>query len=293
MNLFRKRPTIPVIRLSGVIAAGSMRSGISIGSAAPLIEKAFKAMGKEKTVAVVINSPGGSPVQSNLVMRRIRALADEKDAKVLVFVEDVAASGGYFIAIAGDEIFADPSSVVGSIGVISAQFGLQEAIAKLGIERRVYTAGESKSMLDPFKEAQSDDIARLRDILEEIHTVFIDTVKERRGDKLIGADSELFEGQVWVGRHAVTAGLIDGLSDVRTELRRRFGKKVRMQVIGRRQSLFSRQQPGVAMPWDAASVGTDGLGAAAARFAPALLDALEDHTQYQRFGVGYAERSGG
>ncbi|MEL6747361.1 MAG: S49 family peptidase [Pseudomonadota bacterium] len=292
MNLFRKRPTIPVIRLSGVIAAGSMRSGISIGSAAPLIEKAFKAMGKEKTVAVVINSPGGSPVQSNLVMRRIRALADEKDAKVLVFVEDVAASGGYFIAIAGDEIFADPSSVVGSIGVISAQFGLQEAIAKLGIERRVYTAGESKSMLDPFKEAQSDDIARLRDILEEIHTVFIDTVKERRGDKLIGADSELFEGQVWVGRHAVTAGLIDGLSDVRTELRRRFGKKVRMQVIGRRQSLFSRQQPGVAMPWDAASVGTDGLGAAAARLAPALLDALEDRAQYQRFGVGYAERSG-
>jgi len=292
MNLFRKRPTIPVIRLSGVIAAGSMRSGISIGSAAPLIEKAFKAMGKEKTVAVVINSPGGSPVQSNLVMRRIRALADEKDAKVLVFVEDVAASGGYFIAIAGDEIFADPSSVVGSIGVISAQFGLQEAIAKLGIERRVYTAGDSKSMLDPFKEAQSDDIARLRDILEEIHTVFIDTVKERRGDKLIGADSELFEGQVWVGRHAVTAGLIDGLSDVRTELRRRFGKKVRMQVIGRRQSLFSRQQPGVAMPWDAASLGTDGLGAAAARLAPALLDALEDRAQYQRFGVGYAERPG-
>lgn len=210
--------------------ASPMRPGLSIGAAAGAIEKAFS-LSKLPTVAIVINSPGGSPVQSHLLFKRIRQLAAEKEKKVYVFCEDVAASGGYFLAVAGDEIYADPSSIVGSIGVISASFGLEKAIAKLGIERRVYTAGVNKGSLDPFLPEKPDDIERLKSIQRDVHAVFIDVVKQRRGVRLKASDDELFTGAFWSGPKAVELGLIDGIADLRTRMRELHGDKVRLRVI--------------------------------------------------------------
>jgi signal peptide peptidase SppA len=230
-RLRAEAPVVAVVRLTGAIGtAMPLRSGLSIASVAPMLERAF-AMRGARAVALVVNSPGGSPAQSHLIFRRIRSLADEKTLPVLVFVEDAAASGGYMIACAGDEIFADPSSIVGSIGVVSASFGLDRFIERFGIERRVHTAGTNKAMLDPFRPENPDDIRRLEDLQRHIHAVFIDLVRERRSARLRSDDPDLFSGAFWVGQEALERGLVDGIGDLRTVLRERFGDKVRMRLV--------------------------------------------------------------
>lgn len=230
-------PVVAVIRLQGVIASGA-RGGLSDQSLAPVIEKAF-AKGKPAAVALQINSPGGSPVQSSLIGARIRRLSEEKDVPVIAFVEDVAASGGYWLASAADEIFADESSIVGSIGVISASFGLHDLIGRYGVERRVYTAGKSKSMLDPFRPEKPEDVARLKGILEDLHTNFIAQIQARRGDKL-DTEADLFTGEVWLARKAETLGLIDGIGHLKPMMKDRFGDKVKFRPYGMRKPLLSR-----------------------------------------------------
>lgn len=235
-----RRPTVAVVRLTGVIgAAMPLRPGLSLATLAAPLERAF-AMKRAVAVALVINSPGGSAVQSHLIFRRIRALADEKKRPVFVFCEDVAASGGYMIACAGDEIFADPSSIVGSIGVISAGFGLDRLIDRLGIERRVHTVGARKAMLDPFRPENAADVERLKAIQARVHEAFVALVKGRRGDKLRGPSDGLFSGDVWSGAEALELGLIDGLGDVRSLMRERFGDQVRLRVVGARSSILQR-----------------------------------------------------
>ena len=228
---FKSRPTVPVIRFAGPIGmATPLRPGLSISLLAGPLERAFS-MSKLPAVAIVINSPGGSAVQSNLILRRIRQLAEENEKTVYVFCEDVAASGGYYLAVGGDEIYADPSSIVGSIGVIAATFGFDKAIAKLGVDRRVYTAGENKSILDAFKPEDLGDVQRLKAVQRDIHDAFIGVVKERRGDKLAGDEHELFSGAFWSAPKAMEFGLIDGISDVRTKMRELFGEKVRLRNV--------------------------------------------------------------
>src|SRR6201997_3815506 len=217
---------VPVVRLSGVIGAVTpLRPGMTLAGVAKMLERAF-ATRNAKAVALVINSPGGSPVQSRQIYLRIRQLAAEKKLPVLVFVEDVAASGGYMIACAGDEIFCDPSSILGSIGVVGGSFGMTELIKKVGVERRLYTAGSHKAMLDPFLPENPDDVARLKSIQREIHAIFIDLVKKSRGTRLKGADDVLFTGEYWAGETAVSLGLADGIGDLRSTLRARYGEKV-------------------------------------------------------------------
>lgn len=228
---FSSRPTVPLLRFSGPIGmATPLRPGLTMASAAGAIEKAFS-FSDTPSVAIAINSPGGSPVQSHLIFRRIRQLASEKNKRVYVFCEDVAASGGYFLALAGDEIYADPSSIIGSIGVISAGFGFDKAIEKLGIQRRVYTSGLAKGTLDPFQPEKPDDIARLKALQAEVHDVFIGIVKDRRRNKLTAEDAELFSGAFWSGPKSQQLGLIDGLSDARTKMREMHGDRVRLRVI--------------------------------------------------------------
>jgi signal peptide peptidase SppA len=228
---FRRAPTVPVLRLSGVIGMASpLRPGLSIAALAGPIERAFE-ISKTPAVAVVINSPGGSPAQSSLIFKRIRQLAEEKRKKVHVFCEDVAASGGYYLAMAGDEIYADPSSIVGSIGVISAGFGFEKAINKLGIERRVYTSGTNKGSLDPFRPENPEDIERLKALQRDVHDVFIGVVKERRAGRLRGPDSELFSGAFWSAKTALELGLIDGIADVRARMREVYGEKVKLRLV--------------------------------------------------------------
>jgi signal peptide peptidase SppA len=228
---FKKKPVVPVLRLSGVIGMMTpLRSGLSISGLAGPIEKAFE-MSKTPAVAVIVNSPGGSPVQSNLILKRIRQRASEEKKKVYVFCEDVAASGGYYVALSGDEIYADPSSIIGSIGVISSGFGFDKAIDKLGIQRRVYTAGLNKGSLDSFLPENPDDVARLKSLQADVHDVFIGVVKERRAGKLKGHDAELFSGAFWSGPRALDLGLIDGISDVRSKMREVFGDKVELKAV--------------------------------------------------------------
>jgi signal peptide peptidase SppA len=210
--------------------ATPLRPGLSLAAIAAPLERAFS-LSRLPTVVVAINSPGGSPVQSSLIFKRVRQLADEKKKKVLVFCEDVAASGGYYLAIAGDEIYADPSSIVGSIGVISASFGLDKAIDRLGIERRVYTAGRHKGSLDPFLPENSDDIERLKSLQRDVHDVFIGVVKDRRGARLRAPDAELFSGAFWSASKAHELGLIDGIADMRTKLRELHGPKVVLKPV--------------------------------------------------------------
>jgi signal peptide peptidase SppA len=224
-------PVVPVVRLSGAIgAAVPFRQGLAMSSVAPLLERAFSVPGA-KAVALVINSPGGSAAQSHLIFKRVRALSEEKKLPVIAFVEDAAASGGYMIACAADEIYADPASIVGSIGVVSASFGFQELIARIGVERRVHTAGENKAMLDPFKPENPEDVARLKGLQRKIHEVFVDLVRSRRGEKLNDSYEDLFSGAFWVGAEALDLGLVDGLGDIRTILRQRFGEKVQFRMI--------------------------------------------------------------
>src|SRR6202012_2429176 len=244
----RGRAVVPVVRLSGVIGAVTpLRPGMSLAGVARMLERAFSVK-NAKAVALVINSPGGSPVQSRQIYLRIRQLAEEKKLPVLVFVEDVAASGGYMIACAGDEIFCDPSSILGSIGVVGGSFGFQELIKKIGVERRLYTAGEHKAMLDPVKPEKPDDVARVKALQHEIHSIFIALVRKSRGSRLKGSEDVLFTGEYWAGESSVSLGLADGIGDMRSVLRARYGDKVKMPVIapssGMLSGLLGRRAPG-------------------------------------------------
>lgn len=206
------------------------RSGLAMANVASMLDRAFSVPGAT-AVAIVINSPGGSAAQSHLIYKRIRAYAEEKKIPVLAFVEDAAASGGYMIACAADEIYADPASIVGSIGVVSASFGFQDLIARIGVERRVHTAGENKAMLDPFRPENPEDVARLKGLQRKIHEVFVELVRSRRGAKLNDSYEDLFSGAFWVGAEAIDLGLIDGLGDIRSIIRQRFGEDVQFRMI--------------------------------------------------------------
>jgi len=233
-----KDPSVAVISLSGIIAASARGGTLSDGALAPAIERAF-GRGKPAAVALVLNSPGGSPAQSSLIAARIRRLAEEKKIPVHAFVEDVAASGGYWLACAADDIWVDPNSIVGSIGVISAGFGFTDAIARIGVERRLHTAGRDKSLLDPFLPENPADVARLRALQDQIHASFIAHVKARRGDRL-STSEDLFSGQFWAGQRAVDLGLADGLAHVVPKLKALYGDKVRLRRYGPKRGLFQR-----------------------------------------------------
>ena len=278
-RLRRGSAVVPVVRLSGVIGAVTpLRPGMTLAGVAKTFEKAF-ATKYARAVALVINSPGGSPVQSRQIYLRIRQLAQEKNLQVMVFVEDVAASGGYMLACAGDEIYCDPSSILGSIGVVGGSFGMTELIRKIGVERRLYTAGEHKAMLDPFLPEDPDDVARLKSIQREIHAIFIDLVKKSRGTRLKGADDLLFTGEYWAGETAVSLGLADGIGDLRSTLRARFGDKVLTPVIapasGMLSGLFGRRAPGA---------GSLDIADNVASLPDELISALETRAIWSRFG---------
>jgi len=281
MWFFKRRPVVPVVRFSGPIGfATPLRPGLSIAAVASGLERAFS-LSKVPSVAIVVNSPGGSPVQSNLIFKRVRQLAEEKKKKVYVFCEDVAASGGYYLAIAGDEIYADPSSIVGSIGVISASFGFDKAIAKLGVERRVYTSGEAKGLLDSFQPEKPEDVARLKAIQKDVHDVFIGVVKDRRAARLKGLDSELFSGAFWSAAKALELGLIDGVSDVRSKMRELHGEDVQLKVVpfgpgGWLSRLFRLPRLG--------QIGVGELPPALA-LADDLVSAIETRALWSRYGL--------
>ncbi|HMH95207.1 MAG TPA: S49 family peptidase [Bradyrhizobium sp.] len=278
----RLRPgiaVVPVVRLSGVIGAVTpLRPGMSLAGVARTLERAFEVK-NAKAVALMINSPGGSPVQSRQIYVRIRQLAAEKKLPVLVFVEDVAASGGYMIACAGDEIFCDPSSIMGSIGVVGGAFGFQDLIKKIGVERRLYTAGAHKAMLDPFLPENPDDVARVKALQHEIHAIFIALVKQSRGSRLKGADDVLFTGEYWAGETSVSLGLADAIGDLRSTLRARYGDKVLMPVIapatGMLSSLLGRKSAGAG-----ALTSIDGM----AGLPDELISALETRAIWAKFG---------
>jgi signal peptide peptidase SppA len=278
-RLRRGTAVVPVVRLSGTIGAVTpLRPGMTLAGLARTLERAFSVR-NAKAVALLINSPGGSPVQSRQIYLRIRQLATEKKLPVLVFVEDVAASGGYMIACAGDEIFCDPSSILGSIGVVGGSFGLQELIKKVGVERRLYTAGEHKAMLDPFLPEDPEDVARLKAIQREIHAIFISLVKQSRGARLKGAEELLFTGEYWAGETSVAMGLADGIGDLRSTLRARYGEKVLMPLVapasGMLSGLLGRRSAGAGAL--AALEGVTG-------WPEEVLSALESRAIWARFG---------
>jgi signal peptide peptidase SppA len=240
-SFFKKKKIIAHIMLNGVIGnAGKFKQGIDFAGQEKIIEKAFS-LKKAKVVAITINSPGGSPVQSHLIYKFIRAQAKKNKKKVMVFAEDVAASGGYLIACAGDEIYANSSSIIGSIGVIYSSFGFTELIKKIGVERRVHTAGKNKSSLDPFQEEKSEDIERLKNIQLDLHKDFIEVVEESRGSKLIKDSIELFSGEFWAGSKAKELGLIDGLGNANEILKEKFGDDVVIKKFEKSKSWFSKK----------------------------------------------------
>jgi signal peptide peptidase SppA len=240
-KILNSKPNIAVIRLAGVINSNpNARNSISFEVINPLLEKAFD-LPKLSALCLIINSPGGSPVQSELIAKRIRALATEKDVPVFSFIEDVGASGGYWLACAGDEIYASFSSIVGSIGVISGGFGLHEAISKLGIERRIYTSGKNKSILDPFMPEKQADVKIIKQIQEQIHQHFIDYVKSRRRAKLTQDDDILFNGDFWTGKVAQDFGIIDGIDDLYHFIKERFGSEVNLRMIEPKSSWFKNK----------------------------------------------------
>jgi signal peptide peptidase SppA len=268
-------PVVPVVRLTGVIGFSTpLRPGLTLAGIARTLERAF-ATRNAPAVAVSINSPGGSPVQSHLIFRRIRELAKEKGRRVIAFVEDAAASGGYMIACAADEIIADPHSIVGSIGVVGSSFGFDKAMAKLGIDRRLYTSGEHKAMLDPFLPENADDVERLKKLQREIHDDFIGLVKSRRGGKLNGPENDLFSGEYWTGRRALELGLVDGIGELRGVLRERFGDKVVTPLVSAERGWFGRRVPGVGGP----------LGLLQGGLAEDLISALEARAMWARYGL--------
>jgi signal peptide peptidase SppA len=234
----RRRPVVPVVRLSGVIASsGGLRRGLSLETVEPQLKKAFS-FKNAKAVALIINSPGGSPVQSSLIGQRVRDLAGKANVPVIAFCEDVAASGGYWLAASADEIYANPASIIGSIGVVSAGFGFDRAIDRVGIDRRVYTAGDNKMILDPFQPESENDVDRLKSLQREIHQQFIDHIVDRRGAKLTGAHDDLFSGAFWTGQQAVELGLIDGIGECRRLVTDRFGETVDLIAIQPKKRLF-------------------------------------------------------
>jgi len=242
-----------------------------------VLKKAFSHK-EAPAVALVVNSPGGSPVQSNLIYKRIRALAEENDKKVIVAVEDVAASGGYMIALAGDEIIADPSSIVGSIGVVSAGFGFTGLIEKLGIDRRVYTAGKNKMILDPFQPEKKSDIDYLKTIQLEVHETFVDLVKSRRGDVISADEEEVFSGRFWTGETGQSLGLVDRIGDLRSIVKERYGENAKLKVIGAGGG-FLRRQPAGGVSFD---MRADAIGAG---FADRLIAQIEERALWARFGL--------
>ena len=273
-------PIVSVLRLSGIIGqAGAFRQGLTMAGLAGLIERAF-APKKQAAVALVVNSPGGSPVQSALIAKRIRDLATEKKVPVFAFCEDAAASGGYWLACAADEIWADESSILGSIGVVSSGFGAHDFIQRYGIERRLYTAGDKKVILDPFSPEREDGVAHLKAIQTEIHDAFKAMVRERRGARLAGPEEELFSGAFWAGRRALELGLIDGIGDLRTVLRGRFGEKVRLRVVQDDRRWFRRMGFRVEAP-----MGGSALDRLAADLPTAALAAVEERALWSRYGL--------
>jgi signal peptide peptidase SppA len=283
-----------VVRLAGVIGFSTpLRPGLTLAGIARSLDRAF-AVRNAPAVALAINSPGGSPVQSHLIFRRIRELAAENNRRVIAFVEDAAASGGYMIACAADEIIADPHSIVGSIGVVGGSFGFDKAIAKIGIERRLYTSGEHKATLDPFLPENPDDVARLKKLQQEIHDSFIALVKSRRGAKLSGPENDLFSGEYWAGQRALELGLVDAIGDLRAVLRERFGDKVVTSLISAERGWLGRRVPGVGglgrgeLPQIGARLGAWGLGAGglgAGGLAEDLISALEARALWARYGL--------
>lgn len=271
-RLWRRGPVVSVLRFEGVIMPRARRNAISLASHAAAIERAFR-VPHVVAVAIVVNSPGGAPVQSALIYRRIRQLADEKHLPVIAFAEDVAASGGYWLALAGDEIFCEETSLVGSIGVVSGGFGLQGLIERFGIERRLYTAGARKSLLDPFLPVKPEDVERLGVLQQDIHRAFKEHVRGRRAGKIDAADESLFEGEVLTGHMAAERGLIDGIGELRSVMRARYGENVRLRAIpaGRRRRPFWGRLPFTAR--DPAGIAGD------------LADWLEARLMWSRFGL--------
>ena len=274
----RDRPIVPVVRLTGVIGFSTpLRPGLSLAGVARTLDRAF-AIRRAAAVALSINSPGGSPVQSHLIFRRIRELADEHKRPVIAFIEDAGASGGYMIACAGDEVIADPYSIVGSIGVVGGSFGFDKLIAKIGVERRLYTSGEHKAMLDPFLPENPDDVERLKKLQRHIHEDFIALVKSRRGAKLQGPENDLFSGEYWTGKKAMELGLVDAIGDLRGTLRERFGDKVVTPLITAERGFLGRRILGVA--------GSDAMQAAVGLgLAEDLISALEARAIWARYGL--------
>jgi signal peptide peptidase SppA len=271
-------PVVPVVRLAGVIGFSTpLKPGLTLATLARPLERAFN-MRAARAVALLINSPGGSPVQSHLIYRRIRQLAAETARPVIVFAEDVAASGGYMIACAGDEIFCDPSSIVGSIGVVGGSFGFTKLMDKLGVERRLYVSGEHKAMLDPFLPENPEDVDRLKTLQREIHEGFIELVKRSRGARLKGPEKTLFSGEYWTGSKAIELGLADGIGDLRGTLRARFGDDVATPLVAPARGWFGRVQPGV---------GTTDLDGwpRAADFAEGVISAMEARALWARYGL--------
>jgi serine protease SohB len=274
---FRAEPVVPVVRLTGIIGVSTpLKPGLTISSCAKSLERAFAHRGA-KAVALVINSPGGSATQSHLIFKRIRALAAEKKLPVIAFIEDAGASGGYMIACAADEIVADESSIVGSIGVVGGSFGFNRLIEKIGVERRLYTSGDHKAMLDPFLPEKPDDVERLKALQGEIHAFFIDLVKTSRGAKLKGPESDLFSGEYWIGKRALALGLIDRIGDLRDVLRERFGDKVATPLISEGRGLFGRRVPGI-------GAGFSGL-LDRPGLADEVISALEARAMWARYGL--------
>lgn len=268
-NALDSAPTVGVLRLSGIIGSSGMgrRTGLALAEQASSIERVFK-LSRLKAVALAINSPGGSPVQSALLAGRIRQLAEEKETPVYAFCEDVAASGGYWLACAAEEIYADPASIVGSIGVVSAGFGFTDMLEKIGVERRIHTSGEKKGMLDPFVPEVEDDLERLREIQEDIHEQFKDYVRKRRGTKLTASEDMLFSGEFWTGRRSQELGLIDGLGDLRSVMREKYGEKVNLHLVGGRKRF-----------------GLGRLLGGQADLVDQGVAALEDRAYWSRFGL--------
>lgn len=269
-------PVVPVVRLSGMIGVTTpLRPGLTLAGLTRTLDRAF-AVPRARAVALVINSPGGSPTQSHLIFRRIRQLAEEKNIPVLAFIEDAGASGGYMLACAADEIICDDYSIVGSIGVIGGSFGFQELMKKIGVERRIYTAGERKAMLDPFREENPEDVARIKAIQADIHARFIELVKKRRGTKLKGDDKVLFSGEFWTADKAIDLGLADGRGELRSVLRERYGDKVRTPVIATERGFLGRRLMGARL-----SDMVRGRGG----FADDILTALEERALWSRYGL--------
>jgi signal peptide peptidase SppA len=271
-------PVVTVVRFDGVIAPRESRNGLSLATHAAALEKAFAASGLS-AVALAINSPGGAPVQSALLGKRIRQLADEKSVPVFAFAEDVAASGGYWLALAADEIYGEEASLLGSIGVVTASFGVDRLIERYGVERRLHTAGDRKSLLDPFLPEDPSDVARLKTLQHDIHDSFKEHVRRRRAGKIDPADDSLFSGEVLTGRMALARGLIDGIGDLRSVMRARFGDNVRLVPIShqrRRRWWLPRFGP---------SARPEAPGGVVAGAAAEILDWLEARALWARFGL--------